>query len=78
MSIRIKTLTPQMIRVETQVSHSSRVAHTFWLFYKGHGNAEIPNLLNVLHICLKISLPLIRDRIGRAREVYFSRDRLLS
>lgn len=59
-----------MIRVETQVSHSSRVAHTFWLFYKGHGNAEIPNLLNVLHICLKISLPLIRDRIGRAREVY--------
>ncbi len=44
----------------------------FWLFYKGHRNSEIPNLLlNVLYMCiyLKTSFPQIQDRTIRVTEV---------
>lgn len=46
----------------------------FWLFYKGHRNSEIPNMLIVLYImyiyiCLKTSFPQKRDRTIRVTEV---------
>lgn len=55
----------------------SQVTHMFWLFYKGHRNSEIPNLLIVLYIyiflyiyiCLKTSLPQIQDRTIGVTEV---------
>lgn len=31
-----------------QVSHS--VTHMLWLFYKGHKNSQILNLVNVLYV----------------------------
>lgn len=45
----------------------------FWLFYKGHRNSEIPNLINVLNeymcVCLKTSFPQTQDRTIRVTEV---------
>lgn len=46
----------------------------FWLFYKGHRNSTIPDLLNIF---LKFSFPQIQDRIRDVVEVCFISGRLL-
>lgn len=51
-------------RVETVLN-----ALMFRLFYKGHRNSKIPNLLNVQNMCLESSSPQIRDRTIGVTEV---------